>query len=69
MPDDAPQPGWEQQPDGSRTKVTNGIRITDRTRRRPAPIEHLVADEQDGHAVIVGLDARCRPVYVTAFAR
>jgi hypothetical protein len=69
MPDDTTQPRWEHQPDGSRTKITNGIRITDRTRRRRAPIEHLLAHEEHGHAVIVGLDALCRPVYVTAFAR
>jgi hypothetical protein len=59
---------WSEQPDGSRVRWDNGIRIVDRTRRRPtADIEHLVTwPEQSGQVVVMGLDASCRPVYITA---
>jgi hypothetical protein len=30
------------------------------------PIEHLVTWQDAGETVIVGLDAACRPVYLTA---
>ncbi|MEA2357320.1 MAG: hypothetical protein QOI62_580 [Solirubrobacteraceae bacterium] len=69
LPEDTKHPKWEEQPDGSRTRKVNGIRIVDRTTaadRDDAAIEHLIAeDEQDGRVRIVGLDAACRPVYVT----
>jgi hypothetical protein len=57
---------WSEQPDGSRIRHENGIRIVDRTTR--SPIEHLVTwqDEQAGQVVVMGVDARCRPVYITA---
>jgi hypothetical protein len=59
---------WTEQPDGSRVRYENGIRIVDRTTRRPATdIEHLVTwPEQSGQMVVMGLDASCRPVYITA---
>jgi hypothetical protein len=59
---------WSEQPDGSRVRWENGIRIVDRTRRRPAvDIEHLVTwPEHGGQVVVMGLDASCRPVYITA---
>jgi hypothetical protein len=59
---------WSELPDGSRVRWDNGIRIVDRTQRRPAPpIEHLVSwPEQTGQVVVMGLDASCRPVYITA---
>jgi hypothetical protein len=59
---------WSEQPDGSRTRRVDGIRIIDRSRRRPAAdIEHLVTwSEPDGQAVVLGLDSVCRPVYITA---
>jgi hypothetical protein len=59
---------WTEQPDGSRVRWDNGIRIVDRTRRRPeTQIEHLVTwPEQSGQVVVMGLDASCRPVYITA---
>jgi hypothetical protein len=56
---------WEDRPDGSRVKTSNGIRITDRTPRRepPAPVEHLVSwREPGGDVVVMGLDGACRPV-------
>jgi hypothetical protein len=73
------KPQWEQQPDGSRVRFVNGIRIIDRTghaqrelaameqlERAHAAIEHLVAlQEPDGQVVILGLDPTCRPVYRT----
>jgi hypothetical protein len=57
---------WSEQPDGSRARHENGIRIIDRTTR--SRIEHLVTwqDEQAGQVVVMGVDARCRPVYITA---
>jgi hypothetical protein len=59
---------WSQQPDGSRVRWENGIRIVDRSQRpQPAEIEHLVTwPERGGQVVIMGLDASCRPVYITA---
>ena len=59
---------WTEQPDGSRVRYENGIRIVDRTKRRPETgIEHLVTwPEQSGQMVVMGLDASCRPVYITA---
>jgi hypothetical protein len=59
---------WSERPDGSRVRWENGIRIVDRTPRRPAAaIEHLVTwPEQGGQVVVMGLDASCRPVYITA---
>jgi hypothetical protein len=59
---------WSPQPDGSRIRLENGIRIVDRTTR--SPIEHLVTwqDTRAGEVVVMGLDARCRPVYITALA-
>jgi hypothetical protein len=58
------QDAWSEQPDGSRVRRLNGIRIVDRTTR----IQHLVTwqDEQAGQVVVMGVDARCRPVYITA---
>jgi hypothetical protein len=50
---------------------SNGIRIVDRTPRGegdlPASeIEHLVSWQEEGGAVVVlGVDATCRPVYLT----
>jgi hypothetical protein len=56
---------WSERPDGSRVRLENGIRIVDRTTR--SRIEHLVTwQEESGHVVVMGVDARCRPVYVTA---
>jgi hypothetical protein len=59
---------WTEQPDGSRVRFDNGIRIVDRTTRHPTTgIEHLVTwPEQGGQVVVMGLDASCRPVYITA---
>jgi hypothetical protein len=57
---------WSRQPDGSRIRYENGIRIVDRTTR--SPIEHLVTWQDAGQVVVMGLDARCRPVYITALA-
>lgn len=59
---------WSEQPDGSRVRWENGIRIVDRTTRRPAAaIEHLVTwPEQNGQVVVLGLDVSCRPVYITS---
>jgi hypothetical protein len=63
-----PREDWTQLPDGSRARWDNGIRIVDRTQRpRPDAIEHLVTwPEQGGNLVVMGLDASCRPVYITA---
>jgi hypothetical protein len=63
-----PRDDWSRQPDGSRVRHENGIRIVDRTTR--SPIEHLVTwhDAPAGEVVVMGLDARCRPVYITALA-
>lgn len=57
---------WNEQPDGSRVRRVNGIRIVDRTTR--SRIQHLVTwqDERAGQVVVMGVDARCRPVYITA---
>jgi hypothetical protein len=72
MPEDTQQPKWEEQPDGSRVRMINGIRFIDRStvREEPEPdpngIAHLVAQQEEGGRVaIIGLDAQCRPVYVT----
>jgi hypothetical protein len=68
MPENTTQPQWEERPDGSRMRLHNGIRIIDRTPRGPDPsrIEHLVAQpEAGGRLVILGLDARCKPIYQT----
>jgi hypothetical protein len=58
---------WSDQPDGSRARDTNGIRIVDRTtgavRTR---VEHLVTwQEEGGRVVFLGLDEGCRPVTLT----
>jgi hypothetical protein len=68
VPESAGRPNWERQPDGSRVRLSNGIRIVDRTSRAAASrIEHLLAvQERDGAVVVVGLDAGCRPIYTTA---
>lgn len=68
MPESTGYPKWEEQPDGSRVRLSNGIRIVDRSSRAaPSRIEHLVAlEEADGQVVVVGLDAGCRPIYTTA---
>jgi hypothetical protein len=48
--------------------VTDGIRIVDRTSRAAADdtlsaVEHLVTwQEEAGCVVVLGLDARCRPL-------
>jgi hypothetical protein len=63
----ADHPTWEPQPDGSRKKTTNGIRITLRPSRAQPKIEHLVTWQERGEIRILGLDASCRPVYETAF--
>jgi hypothetical protein len=55
---------WSEQPDGSRVRHENGIRIVDRTTR--SRIEHLVTWQDAGQVVLMGVDARCRPVYITA---
>jgi hypothetical protein len=70
--EDRNTPEWEEQPDGSRIRLSNGIRITDRRRAsepsRPE-IEHLVADQEPGGAVVIlGLDAGGKPVYTTILA-
>jgi hypothetical protein len=59
---------WTEQPDGSRVRWDNGIRIVDRTQRLTTPgIERLVTwPDQAGQMVVMGLDASCRPVYITA---
>ena len=59
---------WNEQPDGSRVRRVNGIRIVDRTTGSRSRIQHLVTwqDEQAGQVVVMGVDARCRPVYITA---
>jgi hypothetical protein len=63
-----PRDDWVEQPDGSRVRRENGIRIVDRTTRPPVTgIEHLVTwQEQGGQMVVMGLDTSCRPVYITA---
>ena len=68
MPESIGRPNWEHQPDGSRVRLSNGIRIVDRSSRAaPRRIEHLYALlEPDGKVVVVGLDAGCRPVSTTA---
>jgi hypothetical protein len=64
------QPAWEPRPDGSRTRITNGIRITVSAPRARTQIDHLVTWQEDGGSVrILGLDAGCRPVYTTTFDR
>lgn len=58
---------WEEQPDGTRVRWENGIRIVDRTTRCRPGIEHLVTwPERGGQVMVMGLDACCRPVYITA---
>lgn len=61
------EPTWKTQHDGSRVRLSNGIRIVDRTVSPPAErdrIAHLVTwqDELD-QMVVLGLDEACRPVY------
>jgi hypothetical protein len=65
-------PQWQPQPDGSRIRHSNGIRIVDRTRQpalpavEPSPIEHLVTwQEPGGHVLVLGLDAGCKPISLT----
>jgi hypothetical protein len=60
------QPAWTPQPDGSRSRTTNGIKITVHAGRAHPRIEHLVTWQEDGSTHILGLDVACRPVYVTA---
>jgi hypothetical protein len=59
---------WTDQLDGSRVRVTTGIRIVDRTRRPvDSVVEHLVTWREDsGTVVILGLDKACRPIALTA---
>jgi hypothetical protein len=58
---------WKPQPDGSRVRMTNGIRLVDRTTpKSDSDVEHLVTWQEDGGRVIIlGLDTSCRPVMVT----
>jgi hypothetical protein len=42
---------------------------SDRGPSAPGPIEHLVAREEDGCVIIVGLDSDNRAVYSTTLAR
>lgn len=72
MPEDTPQPEWRTQPDGSRVRLSNGIRIVDRSAipqkalDDASSIEHLVTwKDEEGRVVIIGLDAGCRAVYST----
>jgi hypothetical protein len=73
IPENPQDPIWDRRPDGSRVRLSNGIRIVDRTARRPGAgdaadpaIEHLVTWRDEGGSVIVlGLDDTCRPVYTT----
>jgi hypothetical protein len=67
MPENRNQPRWEEQPDGPRVRRGNGTRIVDRTARRAVSgaIEHLVTWQEGDGTVLMGLDAACRPVYVT----
>jgi hypothetical protein len=69
IPEETQQPDWELQPDGSRVRVTDGIRIVDRTSQPAAvddplaAVEHLVTWQEDaGRVVVLGLDAGCRPL-------
>jgi hypothetical protein len=67
MSNNRSEPTWDEEADGSRVRLSNGIRIVDRTTRgaKPGAIEHLVTWEEGGGTVLMGLDAACRPVYVT----
>jgi hypothetical protein len=77
IPENPQDPIWDHRPDGSRVRLSNGIRIVDRTgghgAGRPGggdaagdAIEHLVTWRGEGGTVIVlGLDETCRPVYTT----
>jgi hypothetical protein len=59
---------WTHQPDGSRVRVTNGIRIVDRTTPRAdnSGVEHLVTwQDGDGDVVVVELDDAGLPVSMT----
>jgi hypothetical protein len=58
---------WTDQPDGSRVRVVNGIRIVDRTTRPvDTGIEYLVTwQDADGRVVVEGLDETCHPVMRT----
>ena len=76
MSEDTPQPDWQTQPDGSRVRLSNGVRIVDRTAipKRAADeassIEHLVTwQEDDGSVVVIGLDGACQAVYSTVLKR
>ena len=74
IPESRQQPRWEEQPDGSRVRLSDGIRITDRTPRGAragadehalAAAEHLVTWQEDGGRVVVlGLDERCRALSI-----
>lgn len=59
-------PAWEHRPDGSRARITNGIKIIVRGSRRRAAIAHLVTWQEGATTCILGLDRSCRPVYTTA---
>lgn len=70
--ENAEQHQWEQQPDGSRVRYANGIRIVDRGSRRALPeppasdVEHLVTwQEEGGRVIVLGLDAACKPRTIT----
>lgn len=56
---------WQRQPDGSRSRRINGIRVTVGGGRRPRDeIAHLVAHRETGGAlVVIGLNHACQPVY------
>jgi hypothetical protein len=60
-------PEWTEQPDRSRVRMTNGIRIVDRSAcTTETDVEHLVTWQEDGGKVLVlGLDNACRPVALT----
>jgi hypothetical protein len=70
IPENPQDPIWDRRPDGSRVRLSNGIRIVDRTGARPAAgdaaIEHLVTwRDEVGSVIVLGLDETCRPVYTT----
>ena len=76
MSEDTPHGEWKAQPDGSRVKLSNGIRIVDRSAipkqalDEASSIEHLVTwQEDDGSVVVIGLDAMCQAVYSTVLKR
>jgi hypothetical protein len=76
MSEATPQRDWKTQPDGSRVRLSNGIRIVDRSAvpnqaaDEASSIEHLVTwQEDDGTVVVIGLDGACTAVYSTVLKR